>query len=115
MGYKVNESETAKKVVMEEIKNSIVQSKEAIQKVAIINLYNHYDWGVLANDKKTGNNPKVAEYFEAFLEMRMKDTHKALTIKAIDLPRKWAPGATEIGSVGSAVWERLARPLDLAR
>lgn len=76
--------------ILREVTNPIVQSREAIQKVAIVDISDRYPWDALANDRATGSRPEVANYFAGFLQMKPMETEEKLMNKAVDFTREWA-------------------------
>ncbi len=76
--------------ILREVTNPIVQSKEAIQKVAIIDVSERYPWDILANDRATGSRPEVSNYFADFLQMKPMETEEKLMNKTVDATRDWA-------------------------
>jgi hypothetical protein len=76
--------------ILRKVINPIVQSKEAIQKVAIIDVSERYPWDILANDRATGSRPEVSNYFASFLQMKPMETEEKLMNKTVDAAREWA-------------------------
>ncbi len=87
--YKIDRSEEAVKAILEEVTNPIVKSKEALQKLAIIDVGHNYDWDVLAFDSKT-STVRVGQYFENFLTMKMRETEVRLMETTVKAVRQWA-------------------------
>lgn len=79
-----------KKAIMEEIKNSFVEDRKAIQKIAIVNPGNHYKWDVLAYDRTPGHGKAISDFFRNFLLVAERETATSLTEKTISAIRKWA-------------------------
>lgn len=76
------------KASLEEIKNTLVEDKKAIQKVALIDTSDYYAWDVLAFDRTTPGG--ITEYFKNYLQVVEREDATKLTAKAISLARTWA-------------------------
>ena len=82
--YKIENS----KALLEEIKNTFIEDKSAIQKVALIDISEKYIWEVLAYDRaKPGG---LTEYFKNFLGVKLRDTPSKWTRDAITHANSWA-------------------------
>lgn len=76
------------RALLEEIKNTFIEDKSAIQKVALIDVSDYYIWDVLVYDRaKPGG---VTEYFKNFLTVKLRDTPSKWTNDAIRHPSRWA-------------------------
>ncbi|NVM66614.1 hypothetical protein FHW88_004932 [Mucilaginibacter sp. SG538B] len=84
--YKINKSKAA----LEEIKDTFVEDKKAIQKSALIDISDYYAWDVLAKERTPGLQKGIREYFSKFLDVVEKDTPSKLTEKAVSTVRQWA-------------------------
>ncbi|UMY64677.1 MULTISPECIES: nucleoid-associated protein [unclassified Flavobacterium] len=88
--YKVKDA-TA---LLEEIKNTFIEDKSAVQKVALIDVTDYYIWDVLAYDRaKPGS---LTDYFKNFLSVKPRDTPSKWTTDAIQLPNRWASANRDI-------------------
>lgn len=87
--YKVTRSGHVLKAILEEVTNPLVQSKETLQKLAIVDIGEKFAWDVLAFDRKT-NTPRVGQYFENFLTMKMRETEVQLMEDSVKAVRQWA-------------------------
>ncbi len=76
--------------VLSSVQNPINESKQAIQKAAIINIDSQYDWDVFARDKYKGSEPEIAIYFKEFLDVREKEVSSELTRRVFAEAHKWA-------------------------
>jgi hypothetical protein len=76
------------KASLEEIKNTLVEDKKSIQKVALIDISDHHAWDVLAFDRTTPGG--ITEYFKNYLEVIEKEDATKLTSKVISSARNWA-------------------------
>lgn len=82
--YQVEDS----KALLEEIKNTFIEDKSAIQKVALIDVSDHYIWDALVYDRAKAGG--ITEYFKNFLAVKLRDTPSKWTTDAIRHPNKWA-------------------------
>lgn len=74
--------------LLEEIKNTFIEDKSAIQKVALIDASDYYIWDALVFDRaKSGG---ITEYFKNFLSVRLRDTPRKWTTDAVRHPNQWA-------------------------
>jgi hypothetical protein len=74
--------------VMNEIPNALAESKNAVQKSAVIDAEGHFAWDVLAYDRKT--KPRLTGYFKAFLGVTERHPDGELTRMTHAAVRKWA-------------------------
>ena len=81
---------TGNKAILEEIKNTFVEDKKAIQKIAIIDVSNYYKWDVLAYDRNPGQGKAIGEFFADFLAVHPRETPSVLTDKTISAIRQWS-------------------------
>ncbi|GGY76794.1 hypothetical protein GCM10011613_21620 [Cellvibrio zantedeschiae] len=86
--YSYREESGRKIAVVEEVKNSLNETKNAIQKSALIDTSNQFAWDVLAFDKI--KKPLLGEYFKAFLGVVERFQDSVLTKSAHDTVRRWA-------------------------
>jgi len=91
--YELEVTEEGRKAKMREIADSFIESKEAVQKVAIIDITETFSWDILAKERKKTEG--IAEYFKKFLNAQMKDTPSSLTKKTISEVNKWAKVHTD--------------------
>jgi len=79
------------KALLEEIKNTFIEDKKAIQKAAVVDVSDHYSWDVLAKDRSAVSLPKpITEYFSNFLEVTERETPSKLTEMAVRFANRWA-------------------------
>ena len=76
--------------IMNEIPNALAESKNAVQKSAVIDAEGHFAWDVLAYDRRT--KPRLTDYFKAFLGVTERHPDSELTRLAFASVRKWANG-----------------------
>lgn len=82
LSYNLDESGT--KAIMQDIQNSFVEDKKALQKVAIVDIGNNFLWDVLAYDKTE------SDYFKRFLGIAERENNAALTRKTVSSVFVWA-------------------------
>ncbi len=92
--YELEVTEDGRKAKMREIADSFIESKEAVQKVAIIDVSNVFAWDILAKERKKSEG--IADYFKNFLNAQMKDTPSSLTKKTVSEVTKWAKLHTDL-------------------
>lgn len=86
--YELEDTEEGRKAKMREIADSFIESKDAVQKVAIIDIGDTFAWDILAKERKKTEG--IAEYFKKFLNAQMRDTASTLTRNAISAVSKWS-------------------------
>jgi len=79
-----NLDESRKRAIIQEIANSFVEDKKAMQKVAIIDVSTHFAWDVLAYDRHHTN------YFRSFLAVVEREDASLLTRKTVSTVFQWA-------------------------
>lgn len=79
-----------RKAIMQEIKNTFVEDKRAVQKIAIINITKYRVWDVLAYDRNPSPGKAIRDFFANFLAIHERETPSVLTTKTIREVRKWA-------------------------
>lgn len=81
------------KALLEEIKNTFIEDKSAVQKVALIDISDNYIWDALVYDRaKQGG---ITDYFRNFLGVKLRDTPSKWTTDAIRHPSRWASSNRE--------------------
>jgi len=83
------------KVTFKEITDSLLEEKSAIQKRAIIDVENCFDWDVIAVEKNSkvsafDTDSALGIHFKNFLEIRLLMDNSAQTRKAISQITQWA-------------------------
>ncbi len=86
--YSLEDTDVGRRAVIEEITNSFVEDKSAMQKVALIDIGKQYAWDVIARER--GAAEGVAEYFRRFLGTTERESASVLTKKAVQAVRNWA-------------------------
>ena len=82
--------ETAEGLVakLQEVVNTFVEDKSALQKVALIDPHDHYAWDVLARER--GSSEKLTDYFRGFLSVTEREDASYWTRQAISAVNSWA-------------------------
>lgn len=76
------------KALLEEVKNTFIEDKSAIQKVALIDTNSSVSWDVLVFDRSKAGS--ITEYFAKFLSVLPRETESDLTKKFQSAARTWA-------------------------
>jgi hypothetical protein len=82
------------KALLEEVKNTFIEDKTAIQKVALIDVNPGVVWDVLVYDRSKPGG--ITEFFARFLSVLPRETEAELTIKFQNLARQWASSNRDI-------------------
>jgi len=86
--YKIRQEAGGSVAKINEILNSFVESKAAVQKCAIVDVGDTFDWDVLAFEKR--KRVGIADYFRVFLKVKEADNASNLTRKAVTTTSTWA-------------------------
>jgi hypothetical protein len=86
--YSYVEQNGRRVAVVNEVPNSLNESKSAVQKSALIDASDRFAWHVLAFDRV--KKPDLSEYFRAFLGVTERQHDSALTRSAHLVVRQWA-------------------------
>lgn len=79
------------KAILNEIKDTFVEDKKAIQKAALIDISEYYIWDVLAKDRTAANTEgSIRDYFSKFLTVTERETPSKLTENAVKFANRWA-------------------------
>lgn len=76
------------KALLEEVKNTFIEDKTAIQKVALIDTSSSVSWDVLVFDRSKASG--ITDYFARFLSVLPRETESDLTKKFQSAARQWA-------------------------
>lgn len=85
-GYSVKD----KKAIMQEIKNTFVEDRRAVQKIAIADVSDYFVWDVLAFDRNPNPGKAIRDFFGDFLAVHERETPYNLTGKMVSTVRQWA-------------------------
>lgn len=86
--YLTEETEEGLVAKLQEVMNTFVEDKSALQKVALIDHGDHYLWDVLA--KERGSSEKITDYFRGFLSVAEREDASHWTRQAISAVTTWA-------------------------
>ena len=83
------------RVALEEVMEALSEHKSSVQKRAIIDMGNNFNWNVLAVErKKVGavldSEDAISEYFKSFLTVRLKQNDSTITKKIVVECHRWA-------------------------
>jgi hypothetical protein len=101
-----------KKAIMQEIKNTFVEDKKAIQKIAIIDVSDYFVWDVLAFDRNPSPGKTIRDFFADFLAVHERETPYLLTQKTVAAINKWAIANKPILDPSQEVSSYKARGVD---
>lgn len=76
------------KALLKEVQNTFVEDKNAIQKVALIDISTNVVWDVLVYDRSKPSS--ITDYFRNFLSVNPRETESQLTSNAVSFVLKWA-------------------------
>lgn len=85
--YETAEKAGRRLAVVKEIPNSLIESKSAVQKSALIDLSSESEWDVLAFDR---NAPALTDYFRGFLGVSERQDPSYWTRAAHNTVKRWA-------------------------
>lgn len=88
--YFLEESNGGTRARMEEVTNSLVEDKSAIQKSALIDITDSFLWDVLAWERKGKADGDLTDYFKGFLGVKLREHASELTRRAVATVRLWA-------------------------
>ncbi|HCF0953893.1 TPA: nucleoid-associated protein [Pseudomonas aeruginosa] len=86
--YSYQEKDGRRVAIVNEVPNSLNESKSAIQKSALVDASDQFGWDVLAFDRV--KKPGLSDYFRGFLGVTERQQDWALTRAAHVQVRKWA-------------------------
>lgn len=93
----VRDPKKPKHVIFKEITDSLVEDKSAIQKRAIIDIGDSFDWDVIAVERsrtvaEQDTESAIGDHFSNFLNVKLLMNNSAMTKKAITHIYQWAKG-----------------------
>lgn len=86
--YLTEETEGGLVAKLQEVMNTFVEDKSALQKVALIDPGEYYAWDVLA--KERGSSETIRDYFRGFLSVTEREDASHWTRQAISAVTSWA-------------------------
>ncbi|SUI84835.1 37-kD nucleoid-associated bacterial protein [Shewanella putrefaciens] len=103
------------KVTFQEITDSLLEDKAAIQKRAIVDIGQSFNWDVIAVERgksvsKQDTDIAIGEHFKNFLSVSLLEDNSVVTRKAITHASKWAQKHAEL--ISSEVKARVISFLD---
>lgn len=87
--YRLSSSAGRRTARIAEVTNALVESKTAIQKSALIDVSDRFEWDILAAERYE-SGPELTDYFRRFLSAHVREQPSELTRRAIATVRKWA-------------------------
>lgn len=110
--YKISQEAGGSVAKINEILNSFVESKAAVQKCAIVDVSDTFDWDVLAFEKRKPVG--IADYFRVFLKVTESDNASNLTRKAVSSTFTWArSNSKDLAEVPRRYRERAIQYLEM--
>ena len=111
----IRDTDDPTKVSFEEITDSLLEEKAAIQKRAIIDVGESFNWDVIAVERgKTGaqqdTDVAIGDHFRSFLSVRLLEDNTVLMRRAIAQSKKWATQHEEL--IPSDVKSRVVSYMD---
>jgi hypothetical protein len=92
---RLNTGGVSTRVELEEILEALSENKASVQKRAIIDVENNFDWHMLAIErKKTGSvldsEDAITDYFQNFLGAKLRENNSTLTKRVVKECHQWA-------------------------
>jgi hypothetical protein len=78
------------KAILQEITNTFVEDKEAIQKSAVVDISQQYKWDVLATDRSGKADMPLTMFFQNYLTVTPLETADQLTTAVMEEVLTWA-------------------------
>ncbi|AWK83526.1 hypothetical protein [Photobacterium damselae] len=102
----VRDEVNPKKVSFQEITDSLLEDKSAIQKRAVIDVGNTFEWDVIAIERgktsaKQDTDCAIGDHFREFLNVRLKSSNSAIMRNVIAQTKKWADNQEDL--IGSDI------------
>ncbi|NAW98619.1 MULTISPECIES: nucleoid-associated protein [unclassified Vibrio] len=91
----IRDPNNPKKVSFQEITESLIEDKSAIQKRAVIDVGSSFNWDVIAveqgkSSSKQDTDDALGTHFKNFLNIKLKESSSALTRSVISHSKTWA-------------------------
>ena len=86
--YQTEETAAGLIAKLHEVLNTFVEDKKALQKIALLDHGQHYQWDVLAQDRSAA--PRIADYFRKFLSVTEREDDSHWTRQAVSAVTAWA-------------------------
>lgn len=75
---------------MEEITNTLVEDKSAMQKSALVDVSDTFLWDALSWERQGKPDGDLTDYFRGFLGVRLRETASELTRRTVSAVKQWA-------------------------
>ncbi|MCG9736501.1 nucleoid-associated protein [Pseudoalteromonas shioyasakiensis] len=97
----IRDEEDPSQVKFQEITDSLLEEKAAIQKRALIDVGDSFDWDVIAVERGKSNadhdtDSAIGSHYKNFLSVSLLENNSAVTRKAISHSNKWAQQHEEL-------------------
>ena len=86
--YQTEETAAGLIAKLHEVVNTFVEDKKALQKIALLDHGQHYQWDVLAQDRSA--TPGMTDYFRKFLSVTEREDDSYWTKEAVSAVTAWA-------------------------
>lgn len=91
----IRDEHDPKKVSFQQITDSLVEDKSAIQKRAIVDVGDAFDWDVIAVERtksaaKQDTDTAIGSHFQKFLSVKLRENNSAVTRRVISHTNVWA-------------------------
>lgn len=86
--YLTEETDEGLVAKLQEVMNTFVEDKAALQKVALIDVNDNYSWDILAKQRHSTDH--VADYFQGFLSAKERQDASYWTRQAFGAVARWA-------------------------
>lgn len=94
---------------MQEVLKTFIEAKAALQKVALIDVGDHYAWDALAWERRSDEG--VADYFRKFLGVVLREDSSHWTRQAVSTTIRWAKAQHELLADGDDLYGVKTRAL----
>ncbi|GAC12225.1 hypothetical protein GCHA_4307 [Paraglaciecola chathamensis S18K6] len=99
--HQIRDEKDPSKVTFEEITDTLLEEKAAIQKRAIIDVGQSFEWDVIAVERGKANSKQdtdvaIGDHFKKFLSVTLKEDNSVMTRKIISHSKRWAEKHQEL-------------------
>jgi hypothetical protein len=99
--HQVRDEEDPSQVIFQKITDSLLEDKAAIQKRALIDVGNSFNWDVIAVERdkattKQDTEVAIGEHFKRFLSVTLLEDNSAITRKVISHAKSWSSRHSEL-------------------
>jgi hypothetical protein len=97
----IRDSDDSTKVTFQEITDSLLEDKKALQKRALVDVSDAFDWDVIAVERaktvaEQDTEGAIGKHFKNFLSVTLLENNSTLTRKVIAQTKRWADGRAEL-------------------